>query len=173
MSLGNRSHVIVGVGLCSALALFACKRDNVDRQGGVLGDRTTSNKYDDRANTNDNDNDNKPGETTITGARVAGVSNEGAINRIIAARCQREATCKNIGSDKHFTSYDVCAKELRSKVQDDLKASECPKGIDGKELDECMEAIRTESCNNPIDTISRLAACRTSDLCLKVDEKNR
>jgi hypothetical protein len=163
--------VIVGVGLSCALALFACKRDNVDRQGGVLGDRTTSNKSNDHDNVNDNDN--KPGDTTLTGARIAAVSNEGAINRIIAARCQREATCKNIGSDKHFTSYDVCAKELRSKAQDDLKASECPKGIDGKELDECMEAIRTESCNNPIDTISRLAACRTSDLCLKVDEKNR
>lgn len=166
MSLGNRSHVLVAVGLCGALGLFACKRDNVDRQGGVLGDRTTSSKY------TDNDNDTKTGETTITGAAV-GVSNDGAINRIIAARCQREATCKNVGSDKHFTSYEVCARELRDRVADDLKASECPKGIDSKELDECMESIRTESCNNPIDTISRLAACRTSDLCLKVDEKNR
>lgn len=162
MSLGNRSRALVGVGLCGALALFACSREKIDRPGGVLGDRTTNDKY--------NDEQSKPGETTITGAAV-GVSNEGAINRIVAARCQREATCKNVGADKHFSSYDVCARELRSRVQDDLKASECPNGIDGKELDECMESIRTESCSNPIDTISRLAACRTGDMCLKAGEK--
>ena len=50
---------------------------------------------------------------------------------------------------------------------------ECPRGVDSKELDECLESIKTESCNNPIDTISRLAACRTSDLCLKSDTPNR
>ncbi|MBS2013846.1 MAG: hypothetical protein JST00_13235 [Deltaproteobacteria bacterium] len=165
MSLGIRSHVLVGVGLSGALALFACNRDNVDRQGGVLGDRTNAPR------TTTTDNRDRAGETTTTGATV-GVSNEGAIDRLVAARCQREATCKNIGSDKHFSSYDVCSRELRSRVQDDLRASECPKGIDGKELDECLESIRTESCNNPLDTISRLAACRSGDLCLKVSDTN-
>ena len=40
-------------------------------------------------------------------------------------------------------------------------------------IEECIESIRTESCSNPIETISRLAACRTSDMCLKVYERNR
>ena len=142
-------------------ALVACNRTNVDRDGNERS-------YGDKSGPSD-----RIGTTTVTGANVGGLSNQLAVERIVAARCQRETACNNIGSDKHFTSFDLCSRELRSKVGDDLKASECPRGIDTKELDECMESIRTESCNNPIDTISRLAACRTGDMCLKVDSQNR
>jgi len=167
-------HSVVVVGVC-VLGLAACKRDEAHREGGVLGDRTVSTDRDrtDRTTLGTDDSDKRVGETTVTGANIGAVPNESAINRIIAARCAREAACNNVGSDKHFTSHDVCAKELRSKMRDDLNANECPRGVHAKELDECMESIRKESCNNPIDAISRLAACRTSDLCLKIDDKNR
>lgn len=154
---------IIGVGCL--LALVACKRDHVDREGPVLGDRTS---YDNRKGTNEAEE--KTGSTTITGANVGAVANDLAVQRIVAARCAREAACNNVGSDKHFVSHDVCVQEIRDKMRNDLKASECPKGIDAKELDDCMEAIHKESCNNPIDVISRLAACRTSGLCLTKDE---
>lgn len=131
---------------------------------GVKRDHDLDRRHDDKDHT---------GTTTTTGARIAPMSNESAIDRIVAARCQRESTCNNVGADKHFASNDVCTRELRSKIKDDLKASECPRGVDAKELDECMESIKKESCNNPLDTLSRLAACRTSDMCLKVDDKNR
>ena len=142
-------------------ALVACSRTNVDRDGNERS-------YGDKSGASD-----RIGTTTVTGGNVGALTNQLAVERIVAARCQRETACNNIGSDKHFTTFDLCSRELRSKVGDDLKASECPRGIDAKELDECMESIRTESCNNPIDTISRLAACRTSDMCLKVDSQNR
>lgn len=158
MSLVHRSVL----GAACVVALVACNRTHVDRDG--FSERS----YDDKSGASD-----RAGTTTVTGADVRGLSNELAVERIVAARCQREAACNNVGSDKHFTNHDTCARELRSKIGDDLKASECPRGIDTKELDECMESIRTESCNNPIDTISRLAACRTGDMCLKVDSKNR
>ena len=58
-------------------------------------------------------------------------------------------------------------------MKDDLNAKDCPYGVDQKELNECLEAIRKEECNNPLDTISRLAACRTSDMCLKSSGANR
>jgi hypothetical protein len=108
----------------------------------------------------------------VTGAGI--VENESAIDRIIHARCAREAACNKIGGgDKRFTSRDVCMQKIRADMRDDLKKSECPRGIDGKELEECLTEIRDENCNNPIDAISRLAACRTSDLCLKTDTPNR
>ncbi len=110
------------------------------------------------------------GAATLTGARVGAVPNDDAIARIVSARCQRETSCNNVGADKHFMSPAMCASELQPKVANDLKASACPRGVDVKSLDTCMEAIRLESCNNPIDTISRIAACRTSDLCLTKDE---
>lgn len=121
----------------------------------------------------DRRNDDRTDTTTVTGAHYAAISNDTAINKLVTARCAREAACNNVGSDKRYVDHEVCMKELNAKVRDDLKASECPKGIDGKELDECIQAIHKEDCNNPIDTISRLAACRSSDLCLKTSEKNR
>lgn len=156
MSLVKHGFVAVA---CVA-GLVACKGTHIDRDG--------SEDYSGR-----NKNGDRIGTTTVTGANVGALSNATAVDRIVAARCAREASCNNVGSDKHFTNHDTCARELRSKVGDDLKASECPRGIDSKELDECMDTIRTESCNNPVDTISRLAACRTSDMCLKVDSTNR
>jgi hypothetical protein len=147
--------------VCLAAALGACK-DKIDRDGNAersSGDRSGA--------------EDRIGTTTVTGANVGGLSNDIAVERVVAARCARETACNNIGSDKHFTDYDVCARQLRTKIGEDLKPSECPEGIDTKELDECLDSIRTESCNNPIDTISRLAACRTSDMCVKADSKNR
>jgi hypothetical protein len=138
------------------VAVAACNRNPAERT------------YDDKIGSTD-----RAGTTTVTGADTRGLSNPLAIDRIVAARCQRETACNNVGSGKHFASQETCTRELRTKVGDDLKASECPRGIDKKELDECLQAIQAESCNNPIETISRLAACRTSDMCLSTDSKNR
>lgn len=150
MNLVHRSTL----GAACLVTLVACSR--------------TERTYDDKSGAGD-----RAGTTTVTGADLRGLSSDLAVDRVVAARCQREAACSNIGSDKHFTNPDTCARELHSKVGADLTASECPRGIDAKELDECMESIRTESCNNPVDTISRLAACRTSEMCVKADAKSR
>lgn len=168
MTLSHRTLVVATcLGALAVCAGTGCKRESVDRDG--YAERNFDKGATDRSGAGD-----RTGTTTITGANVGGtLSNENAIERIVAARCARETACNNIGSDKHFVNTDTCNRELRGKVADDLKASECPKGIDAKELNECMESIRTESCNNPIDTISRLAACRSSDMCLKVDSTNR
>jgi len=150
-------------------ALVGCKGEQIQRDG--FEERS----FDHPRTAGAARGNDRAGTTTVTGADLtkSALSNETAIERIVAARCARETACNNIGSDKHFTNHDVCARELRSKIGEDLKGTECPRGIDTKELDECMESIRTESCNNPIDTISRLAACRTSDMCLKVDPNSR
>lgn len=103
--------------------------------------------------------------TTVTGARVS--SNQAALDRIVTARCAREATCHNIGADKHYASTQACTDKIKADMADDLNAKDCPYGVDEKELDGCLAAIRKEDCGNPIDAISRLAACRTSDMCLK------
>jgi len=146
------------------VALAACNRDrervNVDR------DRDRPSDYPSL-----NDNKDKSGTTTITGANIT--SNESAVTRIVNSRCAREASCNNVGPDKRFVSQDVCTGKVRADMKNDLNASDCPYGVDAKELDECLEAIRTESCNNPIETISRIAACRTSDMCLSKAPSNR
>jgi hypothetical protein len=150
----SRAAWIAVLVVSAASASVACNRDHVDRDG--FAERNFDPAGGDRV-----------GTTTVTGADVGVLTSDLAVERIVAARCARESACNNVGADKHFVDNEACAHSLQSKLADDLKPSECPRGIDAAAADRCMDAIRTESCNNPIDTISRLAACRTSDMCLK------
>jgi hypothetical protein len=154
----------------SLVALGACNRDR-ERSRNYEREQAGTTPESERSTPNEQDKSGAPGSATLTGA--AWVANDAAIDRVVAARCAREITCNAIGPDKHFTSGDACVREVGKKTRDDLKSSECPAGIDGKELDECLDAIRNESCNNPIDVISRLSACRTSELCIKPEMPHR
>jgi hypothetical protein len=157
----------------SLLALCACNRDR-DRSyespkfSEPLKDYPSLGERELR---NPNEQD-RAGTTTLTGAS-SWIANVAAIDRLVASRCAREVSCSNVGPDKHFADGDACTREVRKKLNDELKTSACPNGIDGKELDECLDAIRKESCTNPVDTVSRLAACRTSELCLKIEAPRR
>jgi hypothetical protein len=91
----------------------------------------------------------------------------GAIDRIVEARCAREASCGYIGGDKKWASADACDEVVSREYADDLSAEECPAGVDGNELAECVEESRNADCANPIDVIGRVAACRPSQLCRK------
>ncbi len=91
-----------------------------------------------------------------------------SLDQIAQARCAREMKCGNIAADKKFTTNEACLSETKRDFADDLNAEECPAGIDQKELDECLQEIKNEDCGNPFDTLGRLAACRTSDLCRNV-----
>lgn len=156
-----KSSVRMFVPVACAVVLFACRdrqqateRGEMGREAEPGGGTMAGQQGAERQGA---------GQATITGANV--VSNQAAIDRIVAARCQRAAACNDIGADREYASRDVCMREIRTSMRDDLKASECPGGIDAKELNECLTEIRNENCNNPLDTIGRLAACRTSDLC--------
>ncbi|WP_437589065.1 DUF6184 family natural product biosynthesis lipoprotein [Sorangium sp. So ce1000] len=100
------------------------------------------------------------------GQREAPVPVGSAVDSIVAARCDREARCNNIGQDRDYSSKDACSSKIRTEWRDDLNFTECPGGIDAKELNECLEGIRNEECGNPFDTLGRVVACRSSDLCL-------
>lgn len=155
---------VLAVGL---VAVVGCNRDRVDhdRTGMTApGDRPVT----DRASTGEGF-----GTTTVTGANVGSVANGQAVGRIVAARCAREASCNNVGVDKHWPNAAACTQKVSADMKDDLNAKDCPYGVDEKELGECLQAIRSENCNNPIDTIGRLAACRTGDMCLKTAAPNR
>ena len=103
------------------------------------------------------------GVTTVTGADL-GTPGQ-ATERIVAARCTRETACNNVGSDKRFANYEICMRELHGELGDDLQSSGCSRGVDPVALDRCIDAIQAEGCNSLVDTIQRLAACRSSDLC--------
>jgi hypothetical protein len=97
------------------------------------------------------------------GAERAG--NEAAVSSITQARCDREARCNNVGTGKKFDSRSDCMTKTRSDWRDDLNSLECPRGVEEQQLTSCLTQIRSESCENPLDTLERALACRTVDLC--------
>jgi hypothetical protein len=90
----------------------------------------------------------------------------GAVHEIVAARCEREEHCNNVGADKTYANHAACTSKLEGSTADDVNMKDCDKGIDDAKLHECLAKIHGEDCGNPIDTLSRVAACRTGALCL-------
>jgi hypothetical protein len=155
----------------SLVAVGACSRDRSrTTEGESSSTKDRLGTLPEREVRNPNEQD-RAGTTTLTGA--SWIANEAAVDRLVASRCAREVSCSNVGADKHFTDGETCVREVRKKTLESLGTSECPSGIDGRELDECLDAIRKESCTNPIDTVGRLAACRTNKLCLKTEMPHR
>ena len=89
------------------------------------------------------------------------------VTSLAAERCDREARCKNIGAKEKYKSRTECIAEMERDKRDDLNSDVCPGGIRQKELSDCLQAIHDEACGNPLDTLTRLAACRSGNLCAK------
>ena len=109
--------------------------------------------------------------TTVTGAEFGAMSSDAAVDRIVSARCARESACeKTTGSDRRLTDPAICKQRLGERVGMDLRPNDCPRGVDSAALATCLQSISGESCSNPAETIQRLAACRTHELCLKTSD---
>lgn len=107
---------------------------------------------------------NEPASRTSTTSANIGPSN--AVRRIADARCDRAASCNDIGGrDKKFDSRADCVREMRRDANDKLDEKECASGIDEGRLNECVREIRSERCGNPFDSIERAASCRRAELC--------
>ena len=103
--------------------------------------------------------------TTSTAAHIT--SNDTAIQRVTNARCDREVACNNIGGGKSYSTREACMNELGHDKAADLRAEECPRGISEPDLHDCLTDIKSEKCGNPLDSISRIAACRKGKLCVE------
>ena len=99
-------------------------------------------------------------------AKAVAAENGPAIAAIIAARCDREARCENVGPEKRYLTRAACVEHVRDKSQNKLNAKECPGGVDAKALDSCLKQIKGEDCGDPIDTVERVATCNSVDLCV-------
>ncbi len=87
------------------------------------------------------------------------------IQLISEARCDRELRCSGVGPDKTYETRDQCVADLKNDGYEDLDAEACPKGLDERELDQCLSEIHAERCGAPLDTLERLVACRSASLC--------
>jgi len=90
-----------------------------------------------------------------------------AVSSIATARCDRELKCKNIGTNQKYLTTDECITKLQNDKRTAINAQECPGGVSDSDLASCLKSIREEDCGNPLDSVSRLTACRAGALCLK------
>ncbi len=107
--------------------------------------------------------DQRPPETAMAEARAS--ESGSAVESITEARCARESRCDNIGGDKKYSSMEDCAARIRDDWRGDLDSRSCPGGVNRSQLDECLKGIRSEDCSNPFDTLERVAACTTGQIC--------
>jgi hypothetical protein len=110
--------------------------------------------------------DGKPRLASDVEPKVHGAPSS-ALASLANERCDREARCKNIGAKEKYRSRAECMTEMQRDKREDLNGDACPGGIHEKELDECLHAIREEGCNRPLDSLTRLNACRAGNLCAK------
>jgi hypothetical protein len=89
----------------------------------------------------------------------------GAVRKIVAARCEREERCHNVGPDRTYADHSACTSKLQGSTADDINTKDCDRGVDDVKLHDCIAKIHEEDCGNPIDTLSRVAACRTGAIC--------
>ncbi|HSN98434.1 MAG TPA: DUF6184 family natural product biosynthesis lipoprotein [Candidatus Nanopelagicales bacterium] len=85
--------------------------------------------------------------------------------QIAQARCAVAQRCNQVGAGQKYLSEDACISQVRADWREDFNAFECPAGYNVKELNECLEEIRSEECNDPIERLGSFAACRASDIC--------
>lgn len=113
--------------------------------------------------------DHDPDDTVTEGTGPvpeSGGSAASAREQITDARCAREQRCENVGDGKKYSSLDDCRDTVRAEWKDDLNGVECPNGIDQTELNQCLGEIRGEDCGDPLDALSRVAACTTGQICI-------
>ena len=110
-------------------------------------------------------NHERSGATTTTGAEI--IPAEDAVNQLTARRCEREFDCNHIGAGKKYEDNAACEREVAHDLKSELRPAVCTYGVRGDRLDQCLQELRNEKCGNPLDTVSRLATCRTGRICLR------
>ncbi len=82
------------------------------------------------------------GRGTLRGVNQAPGAAKSARESLAEARCAREQRCDNVGDNKKYSSGQDCLSRIRADWKDDLNDRECPNGVNQKQLDECLDAVR-------------------------------
>ena len=89
----------------------------------------------------------------------------GASARIAHALCNQRQRCREIGPSQRWETHPACMSDVLGRRAGALDAESCPGGIDEAELAECIRAIEDEDCGDLTESLERVVACRTSDIC--------
>jgi hypothetical protein len=89
------------------------------------------------------------------------------LDRLADARCDREVRCNNVGIGLQYATRGVCSQMAHGSLANDLNEYGCPRGLDASAVGRCLAAIRNQTCNQPLESISRLGPCGSGAMCIK------
>jgi hypothetical protein len=108
----------------------------------------------------------RPSATTTTSATAdARDTNEDVIVSITTARCHREVNCNNVGVEKRYVDDATCQREMGPSTRMHVRESACHVVNTGA-LKSCLDAIENEACDDGVDALDRITACRRDALCI-------
>jgi hypothetical protein len=105
----------------------------------------------------------EPSRTTTTSASYT--RNDGAIEEIAAARCDRASACGNVAPGRKWDTRASCLRAMRIETLDAITRDDCPKGVDQTRLLTCASAIRSRACGDDAEPVERSAVCHKAELC--------
>lgn len=86
---------------------------------------------------------------------------------IVAARCDHEEKCANVGAGRAYGGRTECERAITTEVAEELGGSECAHGLLRPALEACLEQIRNEDCRSILGALRRITACDHDSLCGK------
>lgn len=88
-----------------------------------------------------------------------------AADKIVAARCDRETLCRNIGPGKKYETRDGCDIAVHEETAPALNGEACKKGVDSSQLAACLAELKQENCASELRALEQLSSCRRAALC--------
>ncbi len=85
--------------------------------------------------------------------------------RLAAAECKHASACNDIGGNRSYATTDACMAKNRGDAQNNLRAANCPRGVDSARLESCLSSVASEACSGIGSGFNRFMACRTSEVC--------
>jgi hypothetical protein len=110
-------------------------------------------------------NETSRSSATSKPAAPAPVEVAGAVMRVTMARCDRQAACNNVGTNRPYGDRDSCANEIGHHVAAALSPEQCPSGIDAERLAACMSDVESETCSDKATSEQGPSSCALERLC--------
>ena len=88
-----------------------------------------------------------------------------AADMIVAARCDRETLCRNIGLGKKYETRDGCEIAVHQETALALNGEACKKGVESSQLASCVSELKQENCASQLRALEQLSSCRRAVLC--------
>lgn len=107
----------------------------------------------------------EPGTTLTSGEPGSTSSAERVRLALAAARCDRPGP-----SCAAYANRDACIAEERRALSADLDLHYCARGIEQRDVDDCVAEIRRTPCSTPVRDIT---FCRTDSICRPWPDEGR